>query len=574
MAGAHTQPQDAQSAGAAGHRPSLSPGLRLIGTRLFAPLALVIMCLIVFLPGQMSVPPLDRDEPRFAQASKQMVESGDYINIHFLEDRRNNKPIGIYWLQSLAVKASGYGAEAPIWVYRSVSVVGATLAVLLTYWVGLAVMSSSASFVAAALMGLTFIVTTEAHLAKTDAFLLASVVLAQGALARLWLARKSEGHSLLLAALFWIGLAVGTLLKGPMGLMISGLTIVSLCLWKREVRWLARLRPLSGFILFLVLVLPWYVAIYRETNGGFFLDSIGRDLLAKVGEGQESHGAPPLTHLLAGIVIFWPLSAFVVLSIPGAWRQRSADCVVFALCWLVPSWIVFEFVSTKLPHYTMPLLPALALMTGYVLVERGSWPKRAILYWSAAGLLIAIPLLIFAASLALPIYLQSWPSPPGVLIAFVGAVLGIMAAVRVKQRAVLNALWPVAGASITLLLAFWAFVAPALGPIWLSPRLVDVIEAGTSCENPSVITVGFNEPSYVFLLTSRVTLGNAESAASFLNTSPVDPCKVATVEKAHVQAFENAAREAGVALKQIGSVSGININGGDEQVIGVYLNGG
>src|SRR6516225_3320435 len=99
---------------------------------------LVLCALLLFLPGFFTIPPVDRDEARFAQATKQMVENGDYVDIRFQEDVRYKKPVGIYWLQSAAVEAAAAlrlpKAELRIWVYRLPSLFGATAAVLMTYW--------------------------------------------------------------------------------------------------------------------------------------------------------------------------------------------------------------------------------------------------------------------------------------------------------------------------------------------------------------------------------------------------------------------------------------------------------
>src|SRR5712672_36599 len=83
---------------------------------------LVICGLLYFVPGFFNIPPIDRDETRFAQATKQMVETGDYVDIRFQDDVRYKKPVGVYWLQALAVKtASALGlprAQLRIWLYR------------------------------------------------------------------------------------------------------------------------------------------------------------------------------------------------------------------------------------------------------------------------------------------------------------------------------------------------------------------------------------------------------------------------------------------------------------------------
>jgi len=82
------------------------------------------------------MPPLDRDEARFAQASAQMAESGDYTRIYFQDTPRHKKPAGIYWLQAAAVNAYSTLEARAIWAYRLPSVLGLILATLATYWAG------------------------------------------------------------------------------------------------------------------------------------------------------------------------------------------------------------------------------------------------------------------------------------------------------------------------------------------------------------------------------------------------------------------------------------------------------
>src|SRR5881227_4154763 len=112
-----------------------------VGSHARAVVVLLAVALLGFLPGFSSIPPVDRDEARFAQATKQMVESGDYVDIRFQDEVRYKKPVGIYWLQAGIVKAaSALGlqrASTTIWLYRIPSLVGAVGAVLLTYWAGL-----------------------------------------------------------------------------------------------------------------------------------------------------------------------------------------------------------------------------------------------------------------------------------------------------------------------------------------------------------------------------------------------------------------------------------------------------
>src|SRR5947208_10359840 len=105
-------------------------------------LVLLLVTCISILPGFFSIPPTDRDESRFAQATKQMIESGDYVDIRYQDEVRYKKPVGIYWLQAGVVRgAEALGvpeARTSIWLYRVPSLIGAIGAVLSTYWVALA----------------------------------------------------------------------------------------------------------------------------------------------------------------------------------------------------------------------------------------------------------------------------------------------------------------------------------------------------------------------------------------------------------------------------------------------------
>src|ERR1700733_13318119 len=117
---------------------------------------LVLISLILFLPGFFQIPPVDRDEAYFAQATKQMIETGDYVDIRYQDDIRYRKPVGIYWLQAAVVKTAEMfhlpDARTTIWLYRIPSLIGAVGAVLATYWCGLAFVSRRRATLAALLM--------------------------------------------------------------------------------------------------------------------------------------------------------------------------------------------------------------------------------------------------------------------------------------------------------------------------------------------------------------------------------------------------------------------------------------
>src|SRR3954464_3108642 len=273
----------------------VNPGSRLVSmfdiataSHVRAVAFLVLCALLLFLPGFFTIPPVDRDEARFAQATKQMVESGDYVDIRFQEDVRYKKPVGVYWLQAAAVEtASALGlprAQLRIWIYRIPSLIGAIGAVLLTYWAALAFVTRRGAALAGLMMASCVLLGAEARLAKTDAMLLLTVTAAMGAMARVYLAwqrGEDPAHPPWSSpAIFWTALAGGILLKGPLILMFVGLTILVLAILDRSAVWLWRMRSVWGLMWMLVLVLPWFVAIFWRAGDAFFSNSLGGDMLS------------------------------------------------------------------------------------------------------------------------------------------------------------------------------------------------------------------------------------------------------------------------------------------------------
>ena len=337
------------------HKPARAPWLPAVvdfttDSHARAVAVLIVVTLLAFLPGFFQIGPVDRDEARFAQATKQMIETGDYVDIRFQDETRYKKPIGIYWLQAAAVKLARTAglahADTTIWLYRIPSLLGAIGAVLATYWAALAFVSRRAAVLAGIMMAVCILLGVEARLAKTDASLLLTCVVAMGALGRIYLEAFDEAatraNPWVLPAIFWTALAGGILLKGPLILMFAALTVVVLAVLDRSAGWLWRLKPLAGIGWLLLLVLPWFIAIVARYGGSFFEELIGHDLAAKIGSGQETHGAPPGTYFVLFWVTFFPGSILAGLATPAVIQSRREPATKFLLAWLVPAWIVFE----------------------------------------------------------------------------------------------------------------------------------------------------------------------------------------------------------------------------------------
>ena len=425
---------------------------------------LTLLCLALYLPGLTTIPPVDRDEPRFAQATKQMLEGGDFIRPRFQTDNRFNKPIGIYWLQAAAVWVTRQQSRPAIWAYRLPSVLGACAAVLLTYWIGCQLFNRSVAALGAAFLASSALLVVEAHLATTDAVLLACVVAAQGCLAALYTAahRGSPGGARY-AAGFWLAQGLGILIKGPIVPLVSGLTLGALLLVDRRTatRMLAGLRPVWGVPLTLVVILPWMIAVGLATQWTFYREWIS-DLLPKIVSGQELHGAPPGSYLLLLAATFWPGSLALGLGVVQGFRHREQCAERFCLAWLIPTWLLFEVMPTKLPHYVLPTYPALALLVACAVCDlaasrsltlRGGVVRTGFLLW---GLLT---LAAGAAIIAAGMFLGDGIDFPVASAALAAAVIGIFC-VRLCWRAQLvRASWVAVVGSVGLFAPLLQWVA-------------------------------------------------------------------------------------------------------------------
>ncbi|MHA1536672.1 MAG: ArnT family glycosyltransferase [Alphaproteobacteria bacterium] len=530
-----------------------------------------LLCLVFYLPGQGTLPPVDRDEARFAQATRQMAQTGDYINIRFQDTPRHKKPGGIYWLQAASLKAFGEVDASRIWPYRLPSVLGAILSVWLCFAIGCVLFERRIAFLGAALLASSVLLVVEAHLAKTDAMLLATVLMAQYALARTYMAGKGGRETGWgVALLFWGALGASGLIKGPVGPMVVLLTLGALYLTARPRGLLRRLKPLAGIPLTLAIVAPWLIAIMAATGGSFVGDAVRSDLLPKLISGQESHGFPPGFFLLLMTATLWPASFFVWHGLVWAWRNRREAPVTFCIAWVVPSWIVFELVPTKLPHYVLPLYPALALIAAraaFALSEGGiiryrSWDSRIALF-AFAGIALAIG----GGLVVLPILLDGRFDPLSLLplAAAIGvAIYAMKRAFEARMVAALSA--AILGAAV-ILGSSNQWNLPRIEALWLSRSVSALVEKSRAggAARPLVAASGYHEPSLVFMLGRATKLTMAADVALQMRK---DPSILGLIAASDEAPFRRAL--AGLAVRAIGTARGFNYSKGHWAALTLY----
>ncbi|QKC73952.1 glycosyltransferase family 39 protein [Mesorhizobium loti] len=536
---------------------------------------LFLFSLVMTVSGLASLPPIDRDESRFVQATKQMAESGDYVDIRFQDASRYQKPIGIYWLQSAAVTLSGKGAEAPIWVYRTVSALGIAIAVLAIAWTGTNLFGANAGLAAGLVMAAIFATAFEGRDAKTDAMLLACCVAAQGALAQIYLsARRNEPVAGHLWWIFWIAQGAAILIKGPIAPLLSALTIAVLFAFERDGRWLSKLRIGRGLLLVVVIALPWLAAITWKSHGAFLQQAVGKDMLGKVASGEESHGLPPGFYMLTYSLFMWPFGLIAVSAgLQALNRLRDDPRLRFCLAWYIPFWLVFELIPTKLPHYVLPAYPGMALLIGWLLTlqpQDANAPLRRWqqwLWWSTAFGLAVVSLGLAAVCMGAPIYLThtfSWWSIPAAAAALGTGYLGFSRQLQVPLPRI-GATAACAGITYALL---FGVIAPSLKPIWLSPAIRQAVLANKACDTTVLASARYQEPSLVFLVGTKTVLTDIGGVAEHLLADPGCALGLAPIEDE--QKLNGMLSVRGKSVNRVAEIDGLNYSSGDKLSLGLY----
>ncbi|MES2342998.1 MAG: glycosyltransferase family 39 protein [Pseudomonadota bacterium] len=532
------------------------------------PALAALIALLAGLPGVFAVPPLDRDESRFAQATAQMLETGDFVVIRFQDEPRFKKPVGIYWLQAASVALLSEAEARDIWAYRIPSLLGAMLAAAACAWGAAAFFGGPTGVLAGAALASTFLLSSEAFIAKTDAVLCGTTTLAVAALGRIYAASHGGPPAgRLTRLLLWLGLSGATLVKGPVGLMVVALTAIALWIADRRAPWAKSLGWSWGLILFAAIVGPWAWAVTVATDGGFWSAALVGDLAPKLAGGQESHGALPGYHTLATPLLFFPVTLLLPAALVFGWRNRAEPGVRFALAWLVPAFLLFELTPTKLVHYTLPTYGALAWLAAAALRE----PLGARVRWTGAALSALVGVLLAGGvGYLMAQYGDRSDVPMALVSGALMAAAGLAGAYMLLKGRAGTALVTAGVLGIAAHAALAAGLAPRLEPLWLSQRTEQALAQARLLPRqgiaPAPVAVaGYAEPSLVFALGTPTDLGGPDQAAEALADN-----RPAVVEGREQKAFEAALKARRLTPRQIGQVRGLDYSNGDETVLRIY----
>lgn len=479
--------------------------------------------LAIFLVGNNTHALWDRDEPRYAVATREMLRTGDWVVPHFNGQIRYDKPILTYWLMASPMALFGeneFGA-------RFASAVMGALRVAFLYLFAVAMgCSRRGALLAAAIAGLSSLLLLISKASTTDSTLVLTVLVAMW---MLWL-QRTRGFLWGRHLVFWGALALSGLVKGPPGLAIVGFGALLFEIWswwKGPREELAHasiahhlLRLLTGMVVFAAIGLPWVVMAWIRTDGDFFMQSVGRHVIERAKTDLEGHGGPLFYYFPVVIGVLIPFTGVWLNSAVWSWRRRHEAAIRFLWSWFVPGFVMFSLVSTKLPHYVAPLIPALALMAGLWWTEREQNPDNAVvspIWWKIGGGILMIAGL--GALLGIPIAAMFIGIPVST------AVIAIMAAMIATPLLIGGNWWMNrdAGAALRMWIIGWLVVV-VVGLTW-GIRYVDEVRPSKPAglwiqENAPpgtrLLMVDYDEPTLIFYGGGQFEkLGNTQRNTGF-----------------------------------------------------------
>jgi 4-amino-4-deoxy-L-arabinose transferase-like glycosyltransferase len=313
-------------------------------------------------------------------------------------------------------------------------------------------------------------------------------------------------------------------------------------------------KPAWGIPLAVLVVAPWLVVLALGGEPGFVVNAVRQDVLPKLIGGQEGHGAAPGSYLVVTALTAWPWSLLIPAALVGAWPTRATPAVRFCYAWLVPAWLVFEAVPTKLPHYILPLMPAAALLLGAVVQDGRRW-RGVMTRPTGRGWRVIFALISLGLGVGITWTVRTYGYSPitAAVVAAAVAALGAglsLAAGRLAAAATTALAAVIAAVFCT---AMVGGVLPRLDNLWISTRLA--AEVARHAPTSQVVLVGFHEPSAVFLLGTETLLTAPNAAADVLLAKPN---ALAVVDGLDVQAVTQAVEDGGKQVTQVGKIDGYN----------------
>ncbi len=460
---------------------------------------------------------------------------------------RLNKPPLIYWLQggSAFVFTGGNPHRDAIWMYRVPSVIAALLTTLFTWRLGISMFDRRTGLLAAAMLAVCPMILWDAHQARADQVLLACTI---SAVSALWAVYKAEKPSWKRGLWLWVSVGLGVLTKGPITPMVVVLTLIAISLVTRKWRWIWRMKPIVGSLVVLAMVVPWVYLVADRVGFSAYWETIYAETIGRSAGSMEGHAGPPGYHFVLSAVLFWPGSLLALAALieaaragillpkpllPGRFRwlvsypsrllkvSSGSDAELFLMAWIVPTWIVFELVATKLPHYALPVYPALAIVSAKYALDLGQRYRETGVVPRMSRPLGNVWVVIGCVLCAgIPIGLSFLGASIGVRVAaygFAGVCVWLIwsASRRISRGHLLDGHLHALCAAVLFSVVVIGLVMPRAERLWVWSQAAGAVDI----DRPIAIAGSF-EDSAVFMTRARAELIGADDAEAWLRGHP------------------------------------------------------
>ncbi len=518
----------------------------------------------------------DRDEGSNAEAAREMLDTGDWISPTLNGEPRYAKPAGTYWMTAGVYALFGvseFTARLPSAAFG--------LALLLLHYLFLHRTLGPTVALCGSLMLLLNVEFVSIHrMALTDPALVLFTTLAAGGF---WLGFHGRGRDRRFLWLFYIGMALATLAKGPVGLLIPLLGVAPyLTLTRQWPAYVARGRPLLGWAVCVLIAAPWYLAML-SIHGTEYLAAAQAHTLGRFANPMEGHGGTILFYVPVLLLGFFPWSGWLLPALVHEWRNWKSwwmnarpaggeqGLLLFCAVWVAALFVFFSLSATRLPHYILPLYPPAALLAA-VLCARAftrtpppgfTAATRIILVtgYLFSGLLVSVPLVYERMR---PVIAEHFPAARQVGVGAAPVVMGVVVFLGVALFRHLvrrdarreRAFWTLAGMTGTLLLIVILFVLPRVGRYFINPPQQLAAVAGLNlAPDDALIHFGRKLPSLSFYAKRRVHFINPGEDEKFAPHAEADgrvmiilPTRLHTRLPASVSSFAPILQRYGVVL--------------------------
>jgi 4-amino-4-deoxy-L-arabinose transferase-like glycosyltransferase len=344
-------------------------------------LTLVILALLWLLPGNAQLPLIDRDEPRFAYATQEMIDRGDNFVPTFNGEWRFDKPPLVYWWMRAHYMIFGYHDFSA----RLHSVEATILVVLLVFGFASRMYDKKVGFWSAFAFLTCLQTFLHGRLCVADMPMMVFIVAAQWAA---WeLLKKGTWFWNIV---FWGSVALGFTTKWIVPPAVVGLGVLVFCALTKRWPPVKNFKPIFGVLFFCAIILAWAIPAWMETNGDFFKVGIGEHVFVRGLEAFNKRGYTPFFYLLTAFVSLMPWMAFaggMFANIKNQWDAR----LKYLLGSTAIIYLVFSLAQTQLMHYVLPAFPLFIIaLVGVTKLELpiGKWARRFFHFVSYAGVVI------------------------------------------------------------------------------------------------------------------------------------------------------------------------------------------